>query len=141
GALAQRDGAGLDGAAARFAALGARLPAAEAAAAAAEVHRDAGRHRDLAASLAQARRLAAQCENAATPLLARLDRAPAVSTLTDREREIAGLAARGRTSPEIATALTISVRTVESHLNHTYVKLGIRDRGQLAAALGDDTRR
>ena len=37
--------------------------------------------------------------------------------LTEREREVAALAARGRTSPEIAEALYLSVRTVDTHLS------------------------
>lgn len=137
-AAATRDGAGLDDAAARFAAMGARLLAAEAATAAADVHAAEGRRRDYAASLANAQRLAAQCESASTPMLARLDHAPAVTALTDREREVTELAARGRTSREIATTLTISVRTVDSHLNHAYTKLGISDRAKLATILGHD---
>jgi DNA-binding CsgD family transcriptional regulator len=35
----------------------------------------------------------------------------------------------------------VSVRTVHSHLNHAYAKLGIGDRGELAALLGVDLRR
>lgn len=137
-ALATGDGAGLDDTAQRFATMGARLLAAEAAAAAASAYMAAGRHRSRTASLAHARRLAAQCEDAVTPLLARLDHQPVATALTDREREVTGLAARGRTSREIATTLTISVRTVDSHLNHAYTKLGIKDRAELAAALGGD---
>jgi DNA-binding NarL/FixJ family response regulator len=48
---------------------------------------------------------------------------------------VAELAARGRTSREIAETLTVSVRTVDSHLHHAYVKLGVRDRAGLAAVL------
>lgn len=136
GALAAGDGAGLDDAAQRFATMGARLLAAEAGAAAAAAHLAAGQRRSHAASLARAQLLAAECEGAVTPLLARLDDRPAATALTDREREVSGLAARGRTSRDIAETLTISVRTVDSHLNHVYVKLGIRDRSELAAALG-----
>ena len=135
-ALAADDGAGLDDAAQGFAGMGARLLAAEAAAAAASAHSAAGRHRSQAASLAHAQQLAGRCEGPATPLLARLDHQPVVTALTDREREVTGLAARGQTSREIARTLTISVRTVDSHLNHAYTKLGISERGELATALG-----
>jgi DNA-binding CsgD family transcriptional regulator len=135
-AVAADDGEGLDDVAARFDRMGARLLAAEAAAAAADAHAAAGRRRDRAASLAQAQQLAARCDGAATPMLARLDRDPLVTALTDREREVIELAAHGRTSREIATALTISIRTVDSHLNHAYTKLGINDRSQLPAVLG-----
>jgi DNA-binding CsgD family transcriptional regulator len=135
------DGAGLDEASAGYAGLGARLHAAEAAAAAAEAHAAAGRRRRRADSWAAAHALAAGCEGAATPLLARLGQEPLAAVLTAREREVAELAARGRTSRDIAEALGVSVRTVHSHLNHAYAKLGIGDRGELAALLGVDARR
>lgn len=135
-ALATGDGTGLDDAADRFASMGARLLAAEAAAAAASAHAAGGLRRSRTASIARAQQLAAECEGAVTPLLARLDHQPVVTTLTAREREVSGLAARGRTSREIADALSISVRTVDSHLDHAYTKLGITHRADLAAALG-----
>ena len=128
----------LDDVARRFAAMGVYLMAAEAAATAADAHGAAGQRRDQAASTAAAQRFLARCEGAATPLLARLERDALVASLTDREREVAGLAARGRSSRQIADALVISVRTVDSHLNHAYTKLGISDRADLAAALGQD---
>jgi predicted ATPase/DNA-binding CsgD family transcriptional regulator len=53
--------------------------------------------------------------------------------LTRREREIAGLAAVGRTDSQIADQLAISPRTVGAHLTHVYAKLGISARSQLAA--------
>jgi len=135
-ALAAEDGSALDDVARRFADLGARLLAAEAAAAAARSHAGHAQRRRQLASLARARQLAAGCEGAATPLLAVLDQWAGVEALTDREREVSGLAARGHTSREIAQALDISVRTVDSHLDHAYTKLGINDRADLAAALG-----
>jgi DNA-binding CsgD family transcriptional regulator len=139
-ALARGDGAGLDDASARFAALGARLHAAEAAAAAAEVHAAAGHRRRRMASWTAAHELAARCEGPVTPLLAPLGQEPLAAVLTDREREVAELAARGRTSRDIADALGVSVRTVHSHLHHAYSKLGIGDRAELAALLGVDRR-
>ena len=47
------------------------------------------------------------------------------------------MAADGMANKEIAQALFVTVRTVETHLSHTYVKLEIDSRGQLAGALGD----
>jgi len=55
--------------------------------------------------------------------------------LTRREREIAKLAASGATNAQIAAELSLSQRTVESHLYASYAKLGISDRSQLAEAL------
>lgn len=53
--------------------------------------------------------------------------------LTDREREIAGLVARGMANREIAEKLVLSVRTVETHVSRVLTKLGLRTRGQLTA--------
>jgi DNA-binding CsgD family transcriptional regulator len=135
-AAARGDAVGLDEAAAGFAALGARLHAAEAAAAAAEAHAAAGRRQRQMASWATAHELAVRCEGAATPLLAALGQGPVGQLLTEREREVAELAAGGRTSRDIAGALGVSVRTVHSHLHHAYTKLGVSDRSELAALLG-----
>jgi len=55
--------------------------------------------------------------------------------LTPGERRVADLAARGLSSPEIAHALFLSVRTVDWHLRHVYQKLGIASRRQLAGSL------
>ena len=55
--------------------------------------------------------------------------------LTPREQEIAGLAARGLTSRDIAERLTISVRTVDNALQHVYRKLGLTGREELGLAL------
>ena len=56
--------------------------------------------------------------------------------LTAREREVALLAAGGRSSRDIADRLYLSTRTVETHLARVYRKLGITTRSELAAALG-----
>jgi DNA-binding CsgD family transcriptional regulator len=56
-------------------------------------------------------------------------------TLTDRESEIARLAAAGVPSREIADRLFLSIRTVDNHLTHAYTKLGVTRRTELAAAL------
>jgi len=53
------------------------------------------------------------------------------AALTDREREVAVLAAQGFTAKEIGERLFIGHRTVESHLAHCYAKLGISSRGEL----------
>jgi pimeloyl-ACP methyl ester carboxylesterase/DNA-binding CsgD family transcriptional regulator len=55
--------------------------------------------------------------------------------LSPRERDVMQLAAEGRTNEEIATALTLSVRTVERHLSNTYAKLGLGGRVARTAAV------
>lgn len=52
--------------------------------------------------------------------------------LTDAEARIAELVAGGRTNREVASALFLSVKTVEVTLTHVYQKLGVRSRTELA---------
>jgi DNA-binding CsgD family transcriptional regulator len=53
--------------------------------------------------------------------------------LTRREREVAVLIAQGKTNPEIAETLYLSVRTVKSHVTNILNKLGFDGRSQIAA--------
>ena len=57
--------------------------------------------------------------------------------LTAREREVAGLAAAGVPSKEIAERLFLSVRTVNNHLQNAYTKLGVSSRAEVARVLED----
>jgi class 3 adenylate cyclase/DNA-binding CsgD family transcriptional regulator/tetratricopeptide (TPR) repeat protein len=52
--------------------------------------------------------------------------------LSRREMEVATLVAQGLTNAEIADRLVVSVRTVESHLDHVYTRLGLSSRVALA---------
>ncbi len=125
------DGAALDAASAAFADLGANLLAAEAAAEATVAHRRAGLRSRALASEATASRLAALCGRPRTPALLAVGGSDGVR-LTRRERDIARLAAEGRSNAEIADRLRVSVRTVEGHLYQAFAKLGVTRRSDLA---------
>ncbi|MCF7552396.1 LuxR family transcriptional regulator [Pseudonocardia sp. WMMC193] len=53
--------------------------------------------------------------------------------LTAREREVAELVAQGWSNREIAAALVLSERTVGNHVQHILTKLGVSNRGRIAA--------
>jgi DNA-binding NarL/FixJ family response regulator len=96
----------------------------------------------LAPSITQ--RLVARYAQPATPLSsARLE------PLTDREREVLTLIARGLSNGEIAERLYLGESTVKTHVGRILTKLDVRDRAQAVIAAyesglvrpGDDTRR
>ena len=77
------------------------------------------------------RRLAAGCPSLHSPLVAALHR-PA---LTEREAQVARLVADGETARAIAERLGVGVRTVETHIGHSYRKLGVRSATELRSTL------
>ena len=72
----------------------------------------------------------------ATGARPRRPRVRGADALTPQERRVAGLAAAGQTNREIAEALFLTRRTVETHLSNAYRKLDIASRDALPAALG-----
>ena len=53
-----------------------------------------------------------------------------VGQLTDREREVVGLVARGLSNEDIGKRLYMSPATAKTHVNRAMVKLGARDRAR-----------
>jgi DNA-binding CsgD family transcriptional regulator len=57
-------------------------------------------------------------------------------SLTEAELRVVGLTAEGLTNHEIAERLFVSRRTVATHLEHVFQKLGFSTRARLAAEVG-----
>jgi DNA-binding CsgD family transcriptional regulator len=124
----------------------ARLELARALVSLGEALRRAGHRTESREPLRDGYELARQCGAGALAELARTElrasgvrlRREALSgaeSLTASERRIAEMAADGASNPEIAQALFLTVKTVESHLSHAYRKLDIAGRAQLPEAL------
>jgi DNA-binding CsgD family transcriptional regulator len=131
-ALHDGDGAELSAVSTEFEKMGDLVAAVDAAAHAAIAYR----HHDLRGSAlgcsARAEALAEQCGGARTPTLCKaVERIP----FTDREREIVMLIGEGLSNRDIAQRLTLSVRTVESHIYKAMAKTGTLNRDELAALL------
>ncbi|WP_253289800.1 helix-turn-helix transcriptional regulator [Verrucosispora sioxanthis] len=121
---------GLLGAADGFAERGLDLLAAEAVAEAVHLLRQR-RSPEVGHARQRLGALLAGCDMVHTPALQ-----AATPTLTDREWQVARLAAVGGTSRAIAEQLFLSARTVENHLQRVYTKLGVTSRAELRLALG-----
>jgi DNA-binding NarL/FixJ family response regulator len=63
-----------------------------------------------------------------TAVLPRAEASARLTDLTERERDVLSLVARGATNQEVAATLHISEATVKSHIGHIFTKLDLRDR-------------
>ncbi|MER6434437.1 LuxR C-terminal-related transcriptional regulator [Streptomyces sp900105245] len=131
-ALAADDHDLLQSAATKLEAIGSHLLAAEAATAAATAWRRDGHPRRATAATNLAHQCMTHCSGVLTPLLRTAETA---HSLTPRERDIALLAASGTPSKDIASAMHLSVRTVDNHLQRAYTKLGVTTRRELSEIL------
>jgi DNA-binding NarL/FixJ family response regulator len=100
--------------------------------AAAELH-DRGALRDRDEAERELRRLGRRIQRRIQP--GKLD-ATGVGSLTARELEVARLIVERKTNPEIAAALFVSLKTVETHVRNMFFKLGVSSRVELARAVG-----
>jgi DNA-binding CsgD family transcriptional regulator len=113
-----------------FECMGDLVAAADAAAHAAMTYRRQGKRGSALACSTRADALAASCGGACTPALRRASEA---LPLTDREAEIVMLISEGLSYRAVAERLTLSVRTVESHIYRAMLKTGTTTRDELAA--------
>jgi DNA-binding CsgD family transcriptional regulator len=123
------DAPALEAAATEFADAGMLLFASECAADAAITYQRAANARAARRTTAWAQELHAACEGCWSP---RVGTFAGTTPLTEREREIALMAAAGLSNREIADRLTVGVRTVEGHLLRIYAKVGVGSRRELA---------
>ena len=105
--------------------------------------RRSGRRRDSQDPLRQGLDLAQRCgapiltrraleEIRATGSRPRRTALSGADALTPRERQVAELAARGKSNREIAKALYVTLKTVEWHLRNAFTKLEVGSRQELA---------
>ncbi len=115
-----------------FERIGDLVAAADAAAQAALVYRSQGLRGSALGSVARSTALAEGCGGACTPALRQ---ASEPVPLTEREREIVMLIGQGLSNRAVAERLTLSVRTVESHIYRAMSRTGTTSRDELAALL------
>jgi len=130
-ALRDGDGAELSSVSEEFERMGDLVAAVDAAAHAAAAYRRQDKRGSALGCSTRAAALAEQC-GASTPALRQ---AAGPLPLTDREAEIVMLIGEGLSNRAVAERLTLSVRTIESHIYRAMLKTGTTSRDELAAVL------
>ena len=131
-ALRDGDAAELAAVSEEFERMGDLVAAVDAAAQAALAYRGQGLRGSALGCATRADALAEQCGGAWTPALRQ---ASEPVPLTDREREIVMLIGEGLSNRAVAERLTVSVRTIESHIYRAMSKTGTTSRDELAALI------
>jgi DNA-binding CsgD family transcriptional regulator/tetratricopeptide (TPR) repeat protein len=131
-ALRDGDAAELSLVSDEFERMGDLVAAVDAAAHAALAYRRHGQRGSALGCSTRADALAERCGGVATPALRR---ATEPLPFTDREREVVMLIGEGLSNRDVAARLTVSVRTVESHIYQAMSKTGTGNRDELAALL------
>lgn len=129
-ALRAGDGAGLSAVSQDFEDIGDLVAAVDASARAALAYRRQDLRGTALTCMTRAEALAEQCGGVDTPALRQ---ATEPLPLTGREREIVMLLGEGLSNRAIAERLTLSIRTVESHIYRAMLKTGAVSRDEIAA--------
>lgn len=119
----------------QFEELGARLEAAEVFAYAAAMARRARRPDEERTLTGRVHALTDQMGGVETPILRQV--LPS-TPLTRRQRDVALLVAQGLSNRQVADRLGVGVRTVESHLEGAFRRLGLSGRGELTTWFADE---
>jgi len=130
-ALCAGDAAELSRVSEEFESMGDPIAAVDAAAHAALAHRYHDKRGSALNCSTRADELAAKC-GASTPALRQASES---LPLTDREAEVVMLIGAGLSNREIAERLTLSIRTIESHIYRAMMKTGTTSRDELAALM------
>jgi DNA-binding CsgD family transcriptional regulator len=132
GALQDGDAARLTSVSEEFEHMGDLIAAVDAAAHAALVYRRQDKRGSALGCSTRADELAAQCGGAYTPAVRQASES---LPFTDREAEIVMLIGDGLSNRAVADRLTLSVRTVESHIYRAMMKAGVNSREEFAALM------
>jgi DNA-binding CsgD family transcriptional regulator len=131
-ALGNGDAAELAAVSEEFERMGDLIAAVDAAAHASLAYRGQGLRGSALGCATRAGVLAEQCGGAWTPALRQVSEPV---PFTDREREVVMLIGEGLSNRAVAERLTLSVRTVESHIYRAMSKTGTTSRDELAALM------